>query len=86
MSYGGGGVVYPYPTAGLVFGMAKKRVREGRVSSVYPSNCESVLFMHKLVGVLLSFTSEVAVCEIVAVEALMSSTVGAVEDGKGEAQ
>ena len=70
--YGVGGVIYPYPTTGLVFGTTKKRVRESRMFSVYPSNCESVLFMRKLVGVLLSFTGEVAVGEMVAVEALMS--------------
>ena len=87
LSYGVGGVVYPHPTAGLVFGTTKKRVREGRVISVYPSNCESfVLFTRKIVGVLLSFTGEVAVGEMVTVEALMSSAVGVVEDGEGEAR
>ena len=63
LSYGGGGVVYPYPTAGHIFGTAKKRVREGRDSSVHTSNCESVLFTHKLVSVLLSFLGEVAIGE-----------------------
>ena len=86
MSYGGGGVVYPYPTAGHTFGTAKKRVREVRVSSVYTSNCESVLFTHKLVGVLLSFTGEVAIGEMARVKALVASAVGAVEDGEGEAR
>ena len=84
-SYGGGGVVYPYPTTGHIFGTVKKRVRDGRVSSVYTSNCESVLFTHKLVGVLLSFSGEVAIGEMVAVKALMGSAVGAVEDGEGGA-
>ena len=84
MSYGSGGVVYPYPTAGHLFGAAKKRVREGTVSSVYTSNCESLLFTHKLVGVLLSFTGEVAIRETVPVKALVASAVGAVEYGEGE--
>ena len=86
MSYGGGGVVYPYPAAGHIFEAAKKRVREGRVSSVYTSICESVLFTHKLVSVLLSFTGEVAIGEMVPVKALVASAVGAVEDGEGEAR
>ena len=86
LSYGGGGVVYPYPTTGHVFRTTKKRVREGRVSSVYTSNCESVLSTHKLVGVLLSFSGEVTIGEMVAVKALMGSAVGAVEDGEGEAR
>ena len=37
-------------------------------------------------GVLFAFTSEVAIGEMVAVNALMSSAVGAVEDGEGEAR
>ena len=86
MTYDGGGVVYSYPTAGHVFGTTKKRFREGRVSSVYTSNCESVLFTHKLVGVLLPFSSEVAIGEMVAVKALMGSAVGEDEDGEGEAR
>ena len=84
LSSGGGGVVHLYPTAGHIFGAAKKCVREGRVSSVYTSNCESVLFTHKFVGVLLSFTGEVAIGELVPVQALVASAVGAVEDGEGE--
>ena len=69
-----------------MFGAAKKRVRQGRVSSVYTSNCESVLFTHKLVGVLLSFTVEVTIGEMVPVKALMASAVEAVEDGEGKAR
>ena len=45
-----------------------------------------MLFTHKLIGVLLSFLGEVAVSEMVAVKALMSSAVGAVEGGDGEAR
>ena len=86
LSYGGGGVVYPYPAAGHVFGASKKRVREGRVSPVYTSDCEGVLFPHELVGALLPFSGKVAIREMVAVEALMDSTVGAVEDDEREAR
>ena len=45
-----------------------------------------MLFTHKLVGVLLPFSDKVAVGEMVVVEALMGSTVGAVSDGEGEAR
>ena len=67
LPYGGGGVVYPYPAAGHVFGAAKKRVREGRVSPVYTSDCEGVLFPHELVGALLPFSGKVAIGEMFAV-------------------
>ena len=42
-----------------------------------------MLFTHKLVGVLLSFSGEVAIGEMVAVKALIGSAVGAVENGEG---
>ena len=82
----GGCVVYPYPVTGCVFGAAEKRVRECRVSSVYTSNCEGVLFTHELVGVLLPFSGEITIGEMVAIKALVGSAVGTIEDGEGEAQ
>ena len=45
-----------------------------------------MLFADELVGPLLPFTSAVAIGEMVTVKALASSTVGAVEDGEGEAR
>ena len=45
-----------------------------------------MLFADELVGPLLPFTSEVAIGEMVAVKTLVSSAVGAVEDGEGEAR
>ena len=54
--------------------------------SVNAGHCEGVLFANELLGPLLSFTSEVAIGEMVAVKALMSSVVGAVEDDEGEAR
>ena len=85
LSYSGSGVVYPYPAASHVFGASKERVREGRVSPVYTSDCEGMLFPHELVGALLPFSDKVAIDETVVVEALMGSAVGAVEDGEREA-
>ena len=62
--------------------MTERRVQEGRVSPVYTSSREGVLFTHELVVALLLFSGKVAVGEMVAVEALMDSAVGAVEDGE----
>ena len=42
--------------------------------------------MHELVGALLPFSDKVAIGEMVVVEALMSSIVGAIKDGEGGAQ
>ena len=84
MSYGGGGVVYLYPSAGYVFGPVKKHVRDGRASSVYASACEGMLITHELVDALLQFSDKVAIDEMVAVEALMGSAVGAVDISEWE--
>ena len=85
LSYSGRCVVYPYPAASHVFGALKERVREGRVFPVYTSDCDGVLLPHELAGALLPFSGKVAICEMVAVEALMGSAVGAIEDGEREA-
>ena len=42
--------------------------------------------MHELVDALLPFSDKVAIGEMVAVKALMGSTVGAVNDGEGGAR
>ena len=42
--------------------------------------------MHELVGALLPFLGKVAIDEMIAVEVLMGSAVGAVEDGEWEAR
>ena len=83
MSGCGSCVVYPYPATGYVFGSAEKRVREGRVAPVYASNCEGVLFTHELVGTLLPFSGEIAIGKVVAVKALVGSSVKAAKDGEG---
>ena len=59
-------------------------MREGRGSPIYTSDCEGVLLPHELVGALLPF-SKVVISEMVAVEALTDSAVGAVEDGEEKA-
>ena len=45
-----------------------------------------MLLTHELVGTLLSFSGKVSIGEMVAVEALTGSAIGAVEDDKMEAR
>ena len=66
--------------------MMEKRVREGKVPPVYTSDCEGVLFTHELVGALLPFSGKAVIGEMVVVEGLTGSAVGAVEDGEWEAR
>ena len=75
LSYGGSGVVNPHPSAGYVSGTAEEGVGESRVSTVDAGDRQGVLFPHKFVRSLLAFAGEVAVRELVAVEALVSTTV-----------
>ena len=51
---------------------------QGRVLPVYTSDCEGVLFTHELVGALLPFSGRVTIGEIVTVETLTGSALGAV--------
>ena len=81
-----GDVVDPNPSASRVFGAAEEGIGESGVASVYPSNGEGVLFSHKFVGPLLTLASEVAMCELVAVEVLMGITVRSIKhDERGGA-
>ena len=48
-------------------------------------NNEGVLGTHEVVSSLLALSGEVAVCKLVALEALMRSTMRAIEDREGEA-
>ena len=45
-----------------------------------------MLFVHELVGALLPFLDKVAIGEMVAVKALMGSTVATIKDGEGRAR
>ena len=56
------------------------------VAPIYPSNGEGVLFSHNFIGALLAFASEVAIGELIAVEALMGTTVRSIKDGEGKAR
>ena len=49
-----------------------------------PRNGEGVLFSHNFIGALLAFASEVAICELIAIEALMGTTVRSIKDGEGK--
>ena len=58
-----------------IFGATEERVRERGVPPVFPGDCEGVLFTHELVGALLALTSKVAISEMVAIEALISTAI-----------
>ena len=85
MTDSGGGVVDPYPSASRVFG-AEKSIVESGVAPIDSSNGEGVLFAYNFIGALLSVASEVAIGELIAIEALMGTTVRSFEDGKREAR
>ena len=86
MADSGGGTVDPYPSASRVFGVAEKSTGESGVAPIDPSNSEGVLFAHIFIGASLSVASEVAVGELIAIEALMDTTVRSFEDCEGEAR
>ena len=86
MADSGGGIVYPYPSASRVLGATEKSIGESGVASVDPSDGEGVLFSHNFIGELLAFASEVAVGELIAVEALIDATVRSFKDGEGKAR
>ena len=86
MTDSGGGVVDPYPFASRVFRAAEEGIGESGIASVYLSNGEGVLFLHKFVGTLLTLASEVPIGELVTVEGLMGITVQSIKDDQGGAR
>ena len=86
MSDGGGGIIDPYPSTRCIVRPAEEGVRQGGVAAVNAGDRQCVLFAHEFIGSLLSLAGEVAVGELVAVKALVSTTVGSIEDGEGEAR
>ena len=86
MANSGGGIVDPYPSASRVFGATEKSIGESGVAPIHPSNGEGVLFVHNFIDALLSVASEVAIGELIAIEALMGTTVRSIKDGEGEAR
>ena len=86
MADSGGGIVDPYPSASHVFGATEKSIRESGVAPIGPSNGEGVLFAHDFISASLSVASEVAVGELIAIEALMATSVRSFEDGERKAR
>ena len=86
MAYSGGGIVDPYPSASRVFGATEKSIGESGVAPIGPSKGEGVLFSHNFIGALLAFASEVAIGELIAVKALMDTTVWSFKGGEGKAR
>ena len=86
MADSGGGIIDPYPFASRVFRSTEKGIGESGVAPIDPSNGEGVLFAHDFIGASLSVASEVAIGELIAIEALMGITVRSLEDGDRKAR
>ena len=86
MTDSGGGIVDPYPAASRVFGATEKSIGESGVAPIHPSNGEGVLFSHNFIGAWLSVASVVTIGELIAIEALMGTTVRSIKDGEGGAR
>ena len=86
MADSGGDIIDPCPSVSRVFGATEKSIGESGVAPIDPSNSEGVLFAHNFIGALLSVAREVAIGELIAIEALMGTTVRSIKDGEGEAR
>ena len=86
MADSGGGIVNPYPSASHIFGVTEESIGESGVAPIDSSNGEGVLFAHDFISASLSVASEVAVGELIAIEALMATPVRSVEDGERQAR
>ena len=64
----------------------EKSIGESRVAPIDSSDGEGVLFSHNFKGALLAFASEVAIGELVAIEALTDTTVRSFDNGEGKAR
>ena len=69
-----------------MFEATEKSIGESGVVPIDPSNGEGVLFSHNFIGTLLAFANEVAIGELIAVKALVDTTVRSFEDGEGNAR
>ena len=65
---------------------AEKSIGESGVAPIDPSNGEGMLFAHNFIGASLSVASEVTIGELIAIEALMGTTVRSFEDCEREAR
>ena len=86
MTDSGGGIVDPYLSASHVFGATEKSIGESGDAPIDPGNGEGVLVAHDFIGASLSVAREVAIGELVAIEALMGTTVRSLENGEGKAR
>lgn len=78
----GGGGVNSSLTPSHVFGATKEGIGEGGVLPAYTSNGEGMLLSHDFVGALLALAVEVAIGELVMVEALLNAAVWSMIGGE----
>ena len=84
MGDSGGGIVDPYPSASRVFGATEKSIGESGVAPIDSSNGEGVLFAHTSIRAVLSVAREIAIGELIAIEALMGTTLQSIHNCNGE--
>ena len=85
LANGGGRNIPPSPFTHHEAGDLTQSVRKGGVSPFLTINYQSMFFDNNIVGALLAFRRQVAICEVVAGQALMVVNPGAVENSKREA-
>ena len=83
MGDNGGGIVDPYPSASRVFGATEKSIGESGVAPI-DSNGEGVLFAHTSIRAVLSVARGIAIGKLIAIEALMGTTVQSINNGDRE--
>ena len=75
LSDSGGGIIDPDLSTRYIFGAAEEGVGWSGVAAVNAGDRQGVLFAHEFVCSLLTLAGEVAVGELVAVKALVGTTV-----------
>ena len=83
MPDGSGSVVNPHPTTDGVGGELLEPVGQRRISVFDAGNIERVLFAHQGVRASLAVGSQVDIFQLIASEALVSTSIRVLEDGEG---
>ena len=83
MPDGSGSVVDPRPATNGVGGELLEPVSRRRISALDPGNIDRVLFAHQGIRAPLTVGSQVDIFELITIEALVSTSIRALEDAEG---
>ena len=78
-----GSVVDPHPATDGVSGELLEPVSRRRISALDPGNIDRVLFAHQGIRAPLTVGSQVDIFELITIEALVSTSIRALEDAEG---